>query len=397
MKDSTLLDRTLRRFGACSATACFLWALSIYSTHYRGRGNIRAVDAGSDSILITGARSGIGRHAALTMNHLGFTVFAGVRNRSQDEGVDELLKRATHPEKMVLVQLDVTEDADIRSAIKTIEGHVGEKGLTAVFHSAGLVPSLPTGDDVPRREKSLSVEVAPLETFRDVMEVEYFGAIAVTKACLGLLERYARYANGREGTDGQTKSADAATARIVFNSDAKTAIPYTGHTFGPLFATHAVATSLRYELLQKGTGVDVITMQPGAIKTKSLIAWLDTARSAEFSDHYSPMEQRTMRAIVEETAATAVTAEATSDALVQAVLSSKPFKNYYPGHMAYMGYIAGHWFPDSWLDLIFANIKDKGKFNDSDWIEKARNEFQQEDLPPLRMMEKRTNDKKSEL
>merc|ERR1712032_489862 len=143
---------------------------------------------------------------------------------------------------------------DIRSAVGIIEDSVGEKGLTALFHNAGLVPSLPK--NVPRHQKSLSVEVAPLETFRDAMEVEYFGAIAVTKTCLELLERYASYHN------------DTNTARIVFNSDAKMPMPFGGHTFGPLFATYAMATSLRWELLQKGTGVDVIDMQPGAIQTK---------------------------------------------------------------------------------------------------------------------------------
>ena len=364
MTVSAFFDRCLRIFGACSATVCFLWILCVYSTQYHGRGNLRDVEPSHDSILITGARSGIGRHAALTMNQRGFTVFAGVRREGDG---NELLKNAAYPEKMVIVQLDVTKQEDIRSAVGIIEDNVGEKGLTALFHNAGLVPSIPK--NVPRHEKSLSVEVTPLETFRDVMEVEYFGAIAVTKAFLGLLERHASYHNGTN------------TARIVFNSDAKMPTPYGGHTFGPLFATYAMASSLRWELLQKGTGVDVIDMQPGAIQTKSLLAWLNAADSTEFSDKYAPMEKEMMEALAELGVTECVSPQATSDALLDAVLSSKPHKNYYPGPFAYVGYIFGHCFPDVWLEHFMMNWRSTGKIHDPEWKIKARNKLQQEFLP----------------
>ena len=364
MAVSALFDRCLRIFGACSATVCFLWILCIYSTQYHGRGNLRDVEPSHDSILITGARSGIGRHAALTMNQRGFTVFAGVRREGDG---NELLESAAYPEKMVIVQLDVTKQEDIRSAVGIIEDNVGEKGLTALFHNAGLVPSLPK--NVPRHQKSLSVEVTPLETFRDVMEVEYFGAIAVTKACLELLERYASYHN------------DTNTARIVFNSDAKMPMPFGGHTFGPLFATNAMATSLRWELLQKGTGVDVIDMQPGAIQTKSLLTYLNAAESTEFSDKYAPMEREIMESLAELSVEDGVGPQATSDALLDAVLSSKPHKNYYPGHAAYMGYIFGHWCPDSWMEYGIMNNKPTGKIHDPEWKMKARNKLEREFSP----------------
>lgn len=366
MTVSTFFDRCLRIFGACSATVCFLWILCIYSTQYHGRGILRDVEPSHDSILITGARSGIGRHAALTMNQQGFTVFAGVRREGDGK---ELLESATYPEKMVIVQLDVTKQEDIRSAVGIIEDNVGEKGLTAIFHNAGLVPSLPK--NVPRHEKSLSVEVTPLETFRKAMEVEYFGAIAVTKACLELLERYASYHN-----DSNTK-----TARIVFNSDAKMTAPYAGHTFGPLFATYAMANSLRWELLHKGTGVDVIDMQPGGIATKSLLVWLNAADSTEFSDKYAPMEKATFEFAAEQIIEESASPQATSDALLDAVLSSKPHKNYYPGHNAYAGYVFGHWVPDSWVEYAMMNMKPTGKINDPEWKIKARNKLEREFLP----------------
>ena len=74
--------------------------------------------------------------------------------------------------------------------------------------------------------------------------------------------------------------------------------------------------------------------------------------------------------------------QAVRDALLDAVLSSKPHKNYYPGHGAYVGYILGHWVPDSWIDYGMMNLlKPTGKMHDPEWKIKARNKLEREFLP----------------
>lgn len=58
-------------------------------------------------VVVTGASSGIGRHAAVALHNLGYTVFAGVR---KSENADELEK--AHP-GIVPILLDVTKEESI--------------------------------------------------------------------------------------------------------------------------------------------------------------------------------------------------------------------------------------------------------------------------------------------
>jgi Short-chain alcohol dehydrogenase of unknown specificity len=60
------------------------------------------------SVLITGASSGIGEDAALYLNGLGYTVFAGVRRTEDGERVR---RKAARPDAFHHVLLDVTDDA----------------------------------------------------------------------------------------------------------------------------------------------------------------------------------------------------------------------------------------------------------------------------------------------
>merc|ERR1719461_2457829 len=157
---------------------------------------MRAVDPETDSVLITGSTGGIGKHAALVLNARGFTVFAGVRKMAQGE---ELKALAKFPDKYIPVLLDVTDTEQIHEACSLVGEHVGENGLTGLLHVAGVQPGL---QEFENGEKSLSMEASSMDVYRWVMEVEYFGAVELTKACLPLLEQHG---------DG----------RIVFNSDDK--------------------------------------------------------------------------------------------------------------------------------------------------------------------------------
>lgn len=205
-----------------------------------------------------------------------------------------------------------------------------------------------------------------METFRWVMEVEYFGTIAVTKAFLGLLEKAA--ATGRP-------------ARIVFNSNAKAAVPYMGSFFGATFGMDAVATAMRTELKEKGTGVDIISMQPAAIFSKSLTSVLDTATSTEFSDLY-PKEKAHAEQAVERVAEFGLSPQATSDDLVDAVLSLKPYIHYYPSPwQPKLVWALLQFLPDVWAVAVFAYAKPQGKLSDPAWVEMKRKMFSEEPLP----------------
>src|SRR4028119_2044038 len=95
------------------------------------------------SVLITGASSGIGEDAALYLNELGYTVFAGVRRTEAGEGGgpgaarlgpagarrrpppprrrapgdgERVRRKAARPDAFHHVLLDVTDDAQVAGA-----------------------------------------------------------------------------------------------------------------------------------------------------------------------------------------------------------------------------------------------------------------------------------------
>lgn len=325
---------------------------------------MRTPDPQVDSILITGSSSGIGRHAALSFNSIGFTVFAGVRKYKDGE---ELKALAQYPDKLLITILDVTNDTHIANAVNFIESHVGEKGLTALANIAGVMPGFPKTGWI-----SKTLEATPMDVYRWVMEVEYFSCIALTKAFLPLLEK----AHTRGG-------------RIIYNSDFKfPSIPFSTTIWGPLSAMASVAGGLRRELMDKGTNVAVAVMAPSGVYTKGVNSFLDDALRTDISDVY-PSEKDIALMSASELMDTSVSPQATSDALLHAVLSINPRSVYYPGENAYVAYVAGHMIPDEWLDHFFKNVKfeDAAKFDDPAYIKKVREVNSRIYLPESMMKE----------
>jgi NADP-dependent 3-hydroxy acid dehydrogenase YdfG len=103
------------------------------------------------TVVITGASSGIGRDAAVHFNELGFTVYAGVRRLDDGERVRAAAAdpRALHP-----LVLDVTDADQVASARDAVAADVGSAGLTSLVSKCrhrGAVGTVvlrrvPTGD-----------------------------------------------------------------------------------------------------------------------------------------------------------------------------------------------------------------------------------------------------------
>ena len=70
--------------------------------------------APGSGIVITGASTGIGRHAAEWMANNGFVVYAGIRKDSDAESI-----RGVGITTLLPVKLDVTDDASIASAVES--------------------------------------------------------------------------------------------------------------------------------------------------------------------------------------------------------------------------------------------------------------------------------------
>jgi NAD(P)-dependent dehydrogenase (short-subunit alcohol dehydrogenase family) len=118
----------------------------------------------SEVALVTGGNKGIGREIARQLGERGFTVYLGARDPS---AVGEL------PDGDIrVVRLDVTDSATVAAAV----GAIGR--LDVLVNNAGVMVEW-------------GVEAADMtaEVFRETYEVNVFGVVTVTSACLPLLRR----------------------------------------------------------------------------------------------------------------------------------------------------------------------------------------------------------------
>ena len=126
---------------------------------------MKKVDFKNKVVWITGASSGIGACLALQLNQLGALVIASARRK---EKLMELKRTCTNPALLVTLPLDITDSRSIEEAIKKVKQ---EKRLDLVIHNAGI------------SQKGLVVE-NQMNVDRQIMETNYFGTIALTKAIM---------------------------------------------------------------------------------------------------------------------------------------------------------------------------------------------------------------------
>jgi dehydrogenase/reductase SDR family member 7B len=118
------------------------------------------------TIWITGASSGIGEAAALRYNAEGYQVILSARNTLK---LNQVKNKSKHPERCYVLPLDL-------EAISTFEEKTNEAinafgKIDAMLHNGGI------------SQRSLICET-PLSVDRKLMEVNYFGTVALTKTLL---------------------------------------------------------------------------------------------------------------------------------------------------------------------------------------------------------------------
>ena len=180
------------------------------------------------SVLITGASSGIGEECAVFLAHKGFRVFAAARR------IDKLNElTAVGGRKITPLQLDVTDAASIDNVMARIK----EEGVTlyGLVNNAGASAMGPS-------------EKLPLGEWRALFETNIFGLVAMTQAVLPQMR-----AAGR----GRIVNVGSLTGRI--------ASPFQGAYSASKHAVEGLSDSLRRELVPYGVKVSVI--RPGAINT----------------------------------------------------------------------------------------------------------------------------------
>ncbi len=177
-------------------------------------------------VLITGCSTGIGRATALRLNADGWKVVATAR---KPESIADLASAGCQT-----LALDVTDDASMEAAVSQIEAEHGSVG--ALVNNAGY-------------SQSGAVESVLLDEARAQFETNVFGLSRLSQLVL----------------PGMRK---AGAGRIINISSmgGKLVIAGGGWYHATKHAVEALSDAMRFEVAP--FGVDVVIIEPGAIKTE---------------------------------------------------------------------------------------------------------------------------------
>jgi len=125
----------------------------------------------SGGVFVTGASSGIGRHAAVELARSGYRVFGTVRKEADADAL-----RALGVENLEPVICDVADTAAVAQAVAAVTAALAGEPLVAIVNNAGISNDLP-------------LEIQPLASVRQVFDVNYFGVLDVTQQFLPLLRK----------------------------------------------------------------------------------------------------------------------------------------------------------------------------------------------------------------
>ncbi|UMB68139.1 SDR family NAD(P)-dependent oxidoreductase [Mycobacterium paraterrae] len=253
----------------------------------------------TELIVVTGASTGIGAATAKELAGRGFHVLAGVR-REVDA---QLLRTVDGIEPCIL---DITTDTDVAALADRVARD--SRPLRALVNNAGVAINAP-------------LEILPIAQWRRQFDVNLFGHIAVTQALFPYLLK------------------SSGTVVNISSIGGKVALPTYGAYAGSKFAMEAVSDALRRET--GGTGVNVVVIEPGAVKTQ--IAERGIATSEKLTAAMSTEQRARYHTLVNAVTAqarsfdaTGVPAESAAKVIAHAATASRPRTRYTIGRDAAM-------------------------------------------------------------
>jgi NAD(P)-dependent dehydrogenase (short-subunit alcohol dehydrogenase family) len=271
-----------------------------------------------DSILITGASTGLGREMALFLAERGFAVYATMRDASDAGSL--LNDPRSSKGKLKVLPLDVTDTISIQRAVETIVAEAG--GIYGVINNAGI---------------GLRGYFEDLDSqdIRKMFDANLFGVMEVTRAVLPHMR-------------------PAKRGRILLISSVGGRIGSLGvSTYcSSKFALEGFGESLFMELAPLGIRVSLI--EPGIIKTER---WtINRGVAPRATDPRSPyyawfmQSEREAEKLVQASTATPADVAAV---VHQALTAETPKLRYMIGRKAKLAVALRRWLPGDLFERIY--------------------------------------------
>jgi NAD(P)-dependent dehydrogenase (short-subunit alcohol dehydrogenase family) len=259
----------------------------------------------SGAVVVTGASTGIGRATALLLDEKGYRVFAGVR---KDEDAKSLKEEGS--DRLKPIKIDVAKDRSIAAAKRTVKRLLGDDELVGLVNNAGV------GGGGP-------VEFEPIDDFRNTIEINLIGQVAVTQAFLQLV---------REGRG---------TVVFLASIGGRIASPFMSSYSASKFALEGIGDTLRREV--SPWGIDVVVVEPGSIATEIWRKGSDQVEEqmkqmpSEAERLYGDQMRSWVQAFLVETGGRGIPPKKVAQVIHRAIRSDKPKARYLVGTDAKVG------------------------------------------------------------
>ena len=267
------------------------------------------MDSNRQVILLTGASSGIGYDTAAALAKQGHKVYAAARRVERMEPLREW--------GVVPLQMDVTDEESMRQGVQTLLDREGR--IDVLINNAGY-------------GFFGAVENVPMDDARNQLEVNIFGLARLCQLVLPTM---------RKQHSGRIINISSVAGKTVFY--------YGGWYHVSKYAVEALSDALRMEV--KPFGIDVVIIEPGAIKTDWGIIAADhlaeTSKDTAYADTGGMMAQN-LRSMYESSSLSAPSV--VRKAICRAVNARRPRTRYRIGRMA-SSIVFFHWLlPTRWWD-----------------------------------------------
>ena len=262
-------------------------------------------------ILLTGASSGIGYDTAVALAQQGHKVYAAAR---RVERMEPLRQYGIVPLKM-----DVTDEASMKEGVKTLLEAEGR--IDVLINNAGY-------------GYFGAVENVPMDDARNQLEVNVFGLARLCQLVLPTM---------RAQHSGRIINTASVAGRAVFY--------YGGWYHVSKYAVESLSDAMRMEL--KPFGIDVVIIEPGAIKTNwGIIAadhLIESSRGTAYEQTGTMMANNLRNMYLSNTISNPAVVR---KAIVRAVNARRPCTRYRIGRMA-NAIVFFHWLlPTRWWDAF---------------------------------------------